>query len=345
MAAPAYAAPNACDAVQSRIRILKETLRKTTNKGAVARLQNEINKLSKDQARLCKKQTPAKPEQQKPAQATGSQQRKAGQATRTQQQKTVRTAKSQQQKSPRLAVESGSGRAAVSPAPSSRKKNVQEKRAVQRPQTIVQQPQAVGGQGGQRGFRHPVGAKTIPVTGHILFAGGSTSTFYGKVRQELTFTILETFVGNLIVSGPPSHEEYTLRTQSTEINVEKFGGRVCSKYSGSPPKCIQWQKIDLWQIPDSEIPPGRAAGVVSMASDARGVALRVDVPAVEFGSSANIESYRSGCSQTYRETISRQEFTKWFRRSKVELKRKVGKSLPNCSPDSTLTLVMEFNRK
>lgn len=180
MAAPAYAAPNACDAVQSRIRILKETLRKTTNKGAVARLQNEINKLSKDQARLCKKQTPAKPEQQKPAQATGSQQRKAGQATRTQQQKTVRTAKSQQQKSPRLAVESGSGRAAVSPAPSSRKKNVQEKRAVQRPQTIVQQPQAVGGQGGQRGFRHPVGAKTIPVTGHILFAGGSTSTFYGR---------------------------------------------------------------------------------------------------------------------------------------------------------------------
>lgn len=342
---PVYAAPNACEAVQSRVRILKETLKKTTNKKAAARIQTELNKLSKDQARLCKKQPSVKLQQQKTGKVAKPQQQKAGRTTKPQQQKAGKVTRSQQQKAPRLAVESSGGRVAAAPAGSSRKKSVPGKKVIQRPQIIDQQVQAVNDESSLRMLKQPAGAKTIPVTGHLLLAGGNTSTFYGKVRQELTYTILETFVGNLIVSGPPGQEEYTLRTLSTEINVEKFGGQVCSKYAGSPPKCTQWQKIDLWQVPDSEIPPGRAAGVVSLTSDARGVMLRVDVPVVEFGSSANIESYRSGCSQTYRETISRKEFTQWFRRSKIELKRKVGKTMPNCSPDTTLTLVMEFKRK
>lgn len=200
--------------------------------------------------------------------------------------------------------------------------------------------------GSRDGLRVPGqhAARAFPVEGHILLESGSSSTFYGKVRQELTYTILETFVGNLIVSGPPGREEYTLQTLSTEISVEQFSGQVCAKYSGSPPTCSQWQKIDLWQIADGEEYPGRADGVVSLTSDARGVTLKIDVPVIEFGSSAGTDSYRAGCIQSFRETVGLNEFKQWLRRSKIKLKREVGKTLPGCRPGSTLTLELEFHR-
>lgn len=200
---------------------------------------------------------------------------------------------------------------------------------------------------GKAGLRVPgqPAARAYPVEGHILLESGSSSTFYGKVRQELTYSILEFFVGNLIVSGPPGREQYALQTLSTEISVEQFSGRACSKYSGSPPTCSQWQKIDLWQIADGEVYPGRADGVVSLTSDARGVTLRIDVPAVEFGSSASTDSYRAGCIQSFRETVGLNEFKQWLRRSKIRLKRDVGRTIPGCRPGSTLTLELEFSRE
>lgn len=201
--------------------------------------------------------------------------------------------------------------------------------------------------GGATGLRVPgqAAARALPVEGHILLESGFSSTFYGKVRQELTYTILEAFVGNLIVSGPPGREEYALQTLSTEISVEQFNGRVCSKYAGKPPACSQWQKIDLWQIADGEEYPGRSAGVVSLNSDSRGVTLRIDVPGIEFGSSANTDSYRAGCIQSFRETVGLSEFKQWLRRSKIRLKRDVGRTIPGCRPGSTLTLELEFSRE
>jgi hypothetical protein len=201
--------------------------------------------------------------------------------------------------------------------------------------------------GSKEGLRVPgqPAARAFPVEGHILLESGTSSTFYGKVRQELTYSILETFVGNLIVSGSPGREQYALQTLSTEISVEQFSGRACAKYSGSPPTCSQWRNIDLWQIADGEEYPGRADGVVSLTSDARGVTLRIDVPIIEFGSSAGTDSYRAGCIQSFRETVGLNEFKQWLRRSKTRLKREVGKTIPGCRPGSTLTLEMELSRE
>ena len=213
-----------------------------------------------------------------------------------------------------------------------------------RREIINRRGQPSGGKTGLRVPGQPV-ARAFPVEGHILLESGSSSTFYGKVRQELTYSILETFVGNLIVSGPPGREGYTLQTLSTEISVDQFSGRACAKYSSKPPGCSQWQKIDLWQIGEGEEYPGRADGVVSLTSDARGVTLRIDVPVIEFGSSANTDSYRAGCIQSFRETVGLSEFKQWLRRSKVRQKWDVGKTIPGCRPGSTLTLELEFNRE
>jgi len=213
-----------------------------------------------------------------------------------------------------------------------------------RREIINQRGQPFGGKAGLRVPGQPA-ARAYPVEGQILLESGSSSTFYGKVRQELTYSILETFVGNLIVSGPPGREQYSLQTLSTEISVEQFSGRACSKYSGSPPTCSQWQKIDLWQIADGEVYPGRADGVVSLTSDVRGVTLRIDVPVVEFGSSVSTDSYRAGCIQSFRETVGLSEFKQWLRRSKIRLKRDVGRTIPGCRLGSTLTLELEFSRE
>lgn len=301
MGAPAFAAPDTCESVRSRLQILNSLRDKTTNKAALAKIQTELNKLNQQQAALCSKQPPSRPGLQTPMRLPSP------------------SYPGQMEDYPEDEIE--------------RRREIINRRG---------QPSV-----GKDGLRVP-GQQTVrafPVEGHILLESGFSSAFYGKVRQELTYSILETFVGNLIVSSSGGREEYALQTLSTEISVEPFSGRVCSKYSGSPPTCSQWQKIDLWQIADGEEYPGRSDGVVSLNSDARGVTLRIDVPVIEFGSSAGTDSYRAGCIQSFRETVGLNEFKQWLRRSKIKLKREVGKTLPGCRPGSALTLEMEVSRE
>ncbi|MCL1980226.1 MAG: hypothetical protein FWG62_04020 [Proteobacteria bacterium] len=184
--------------------------------------------------------------------------------------------------------------------------------------------------------------RAIPLAGSIVIEGGTASTLYGKLRQELGYTIRETFVGNLVISGSAGREDYAIQTLSTEIDVERFSGRVCAKLTGSPPLCSQWQQIDLWQIADGEEYPGRADGVVTATSDGRGMTLRVDGPVIDFGSSQGPASIRASCGATLKETVSREEFKQWLRRSTVRLKREAGKTTPGCRPGSSLTLEMRI---
>lgn len=301
MAVPAVAAPDTCESVQSRLQILNALRDKTTNKAALAKIQVELNKLNKQQAALCGKQPPPRPDLRQPS-------------------------------------------LLPSPVYPGQMEDYPEDEIERRREIINRRGKPPSSKDGLRVPGQQT-ARAFPVEGHILLESGFSSTFYGKVRQELTYSLLETFVGNLIVSGPPGREEYALQTLSTEISVDQFSGRVCSKYAGKPPTCSQWQKIDLWQIGEGEEYPGKADGVVSLNSDARGVTLRIDVPVIEFGSSANTDSYRAGCIQSYRETVGRSDFKEWLRRSKVRFKREVGKTLPGCRPGSTLTLELEFSRE
>ena len=192
--------------------------------------------------------------------------------------------------------------------------------------------------------------QAIPVEGVLLIEGGSSSTFYGKVKQELSYTIQETFVGNLIVTRyvdratgrSSAREDYALQTLSTEIFAGPFSGRGCAKYTGSPPVCTQWHQIDLWQIADGEEYPGRFDGVVSATSDGRAVTIRIDGPDIEFGSSQGPVSIKTGCGDLLRETVKRDEFKQWMRRSTVRIKRDVSKTSPGCRPGSTVSLEMHI---
>jgi hypothetical protein len=192
------------------------------------------------------------------------------------------------------------------------------------------------------GGRTNAAVRVIPLTGSITIEGGLTSTLYGKVRQELSYTILETFVGNLIVSGAGGREEYAIHTLSTEIDVERFSGRGCAKFTGSPPVCSQWHAIDLWQIADGEEYPGKADSVVTATSDSRGMTIRADGPVIDFGSSLGPVNIKSGCGGMLRETISRDEVKQWLRRQAVRIKRESGKTIPGCRPGSSLTLEMRL---
>ncbi|MCL2459646.1 MAG: hypothetical protein FWF31_12565, partial [Desulfobulbus sp.] len=201
-----------------------------------------------------------------------------------------------------------------------------EEEGQRRRDLINRQGKAIPGLAGKG--RASQAMRAIPLAGSITIKGSTASTLYGKVRQELSYTIRETFVGNLIVSSSGGREDYAIQTLSTEIDVEQFSGRSCAKFTGSPPACAQWQPIDLWQIADGEEYPGRADGVVSATSDSRGMALRVDGPVIDFGSSKGSANIRSGCGGTLREMVSREEVRQWLRRSTVRIKREAGKTVP-----------------
>ncbi len=205
---------------------------------------------------------------------------------------------------------------------------------------LINQGKAIPGLAGKG--RTNQAMRAIPLAGSITIEGGTISTLYGKPRQELSYTIRETFVGNLIVSGPDGREDYAIQTLSTEIDVEQFKGRSCAKFAGSPPACTHWQPLDLWQIADGEEYPGRIDGVVSATGDGRGMVLRVDGPVIDFGSSAGSASIRSGCGGTLREVVSREEVRQWLRRSTVRIKREAGKTSAGCRPGSSLTLELRL---
>jgi hypothetical protein len=313
-APPSYAVPSTCEAMQGRIKTLRTAVEKATDKKEIAKRQVELDQLVKHSAERCPKQQAGKP----------------GVASSTDR---------------RLPVH----RTPPAETPEEEINNRREEINLKRCQFDGKPGALAVGIGGRV---VPV-PKAIPVDGSILIEGGASSTFYGKVKQEIAYTIRETFVGNLIVTRYydrianryTGQEEYTLQTLSTEIDVERFSGRGCTKYTGSPPTCVQWHQIDLWQIADGEEYPGKFDGVVNAVSDGRSVTIRIDGPDIEFGSSTGPLTINSGCGDTLRETVSRDEFKQWLRRSTVRIRRGMGANRPTvsgCRPGTTLTLELHI---
>jgi len=307
------AAPLSCEALQTRLQGLNTAIsKKATDKKAVARMQAQLEGLSREYTARC-------------AQAG------EGQSAR--------------QAQPGLKTLPATSPQAATP----------EEEIRRRREAINHKGRPFDGKLGSPPAK-PAGRDTpvqraIPVEGTIVIESGASSTFYGKVKQEILYTIRETFVGNLIVTRQydraagrySEREEYALQTLSAEIDVDHFSGRGCAKYTGSPPTCVQWHKLDLWQIAEGEEYPGRADGVVSAGSAGRGVTVTVDGPDIEFFSSQGSVSVRSGCGDQLRETVSFEEFRQWLRRGQVRIKREMGgarPTMPGCRPGSTLTLEM-----
>lgn len=195
--------------------------------------------------------------------------------------------------------------------------------------------------------------RATPLTGSIQVESGANATFYAAIKQELTYTIRETFVGNLIVTryyDPAAgrytgREDYAIQTLSTEIDVLKHSGRGCVKYAGTPAVCKQWNPVDIWELAEGEEYPGRNSGVVSAVSDGRFVNIKVDAPDILFSSSKGGVSMKSACGDQLRETVGRDEFKEWVRRGTARIKREVGKTSPGCSPGSNMTLELHFGAK
>mgnify|MGYP001285194433 CR=1 FL=1 len=195
-------------------------------------------------------------------------------------------------------------------------------------------------------------SRAIPLTGTLQIKSGLSSTFYGKVRQELAYTITEHFVGNLIVTRPSNrsgqdaadHEIYAIETISTEIDASDFKGRVCSRYGGTPPACVEWQPLEIWLIGDGEEYPGRFDGVVSASTYGRSVTVRIDGPNILFLSTQGNQGLKSGCGDRIQVRVSREEFRQWMRQGRVRINRTLAKSPLGCRPGSTVNLEMRIGK-
>ena len=193
--------------------------------------------------------------------------------------------------------------------------------------------------------------RAVPIDGTIEIKAAAASTLYGAVKQEITYTLRETFVGNLVISryydrvagGYTGREDYAIQSLSTEIDMEQFKGRGCAQLTGSSAACPQWQRFDIWEIVEGDEYPGRSDGVVSAVTSGRAVTVRVDAPDIQFMSSQGPVSLKSNCGDMFRETVSRDEFEQWIRHSKVQMTREVGRNTPGCRPGSTLTLEMRIH--
>ena len=183
----------------------------------------------------------------------------------------------------------------------------------------------------------------VPNLASRYIKAAAASTLSGAVKQEISYTLRETFVGNLVISRYPDREDYAIQSLSTEIDMEQFKGRGCAQLTGSSAACTQWQRFDIWEIVEGDEYPGRSDGVVSAVTSGQAVTVRVDAPDIQFMSSQGTVSLKSSCGDMFRETVSRDEFKEWIRRSKVQMTREVGRNTPGCRPGSTLTLEMRIH--
>jgi hypothetical protein len=196
------------------------------------------------------------------------------------------------------------------------------------------------------------GARAIPLTGSLQIKSGSNTTFYGKNRQELAYTIKEHFVGNLIITRPANrsgqevagHENYVIKTISTEINASDFKGRLCRQYKGTPPTCSQWEQLELWQIAEGEEYPGRFDHVVTASTYGQSVTLRIDGPNILFLPAHGNQGLRSGCGDQIQVRVSREEFRKWVKQGHISINRTLAKSSMGCLPGSTVNLEMRIGK-
>lgn len=195
-------------------------------------------------------------------------------------------------------------------------------------------------------------AQATPLSGTLRIDSGSTSTLFGKVRRELNYQIVEHFVGNLITTryfdpltkGFTDREDFAIQSISTEIDGTKFKGRLCSRSSGSPPACSQWQELDLWQIGEGEEYPGRNEGVVSASTYGQSVTVKMDGPEIFYASSQGTEGLKSGCGDMVQERINIEEFKALIKRRTIRINKELGKAATGCRPGSTVTLEMQLGK-
>lgn len=192
----------------------------------------------------------------------------------------------------------------------------------------------------------------LPLTGHLEIVSGSTSSFYGKLRRDIKYTIRERFIGNLIVNryyDQATHkytgrEEYGLDTISVEIDASDFKGKVCGKYAGSPPTCTMWQELDIWQAGEGEEYPGKKCSVVTASSSAKAVSLRINGPDILFLSSESGQGLKSSCGDSLQKLISRDEFKRMLRQKTIKVRKELDKTSPGCRPGSSITLEMKIGK-
>ncbi len=209
------------------------------------------------------------------------------------------------------------------------------------------------------GEENPQIVEAIPVEGYILVRGGEKVLWYNnQIKRDISYTIKETFEGNLLVihtynihTGKFEKEkEYALDTLSTNIKINNFIGKTCTKWSsGSPTVCLNWASYLLYQIGEAEIYPNFHSGVVSINQIDKGkIEIQAATPDISFHAKDGLttETTHIGCTSGSWK-LTNEEFEKLINFGAVTLKKEIGsksQAFSSCIPGSTMTLYLKIKK-
>ncbi len=198
--------------------------------------------------------------------------------------------------------------------------------------------------------------RAVPIRGSVVINGGFKSSPYrGWVWHEITYSVTESFVGNLIIkeyfstrTGQYTEgKDYSMATLSTGINVTELGGRKCLKASsGLPGYCVDWESFQRHEVAKDEIYPGFYAEALFAETENDQVVVRTKSPTVTFKSFSGRATDGLGCFSAEK-AYSRDQFNSLIEQGKIQFTEEVGsdsQATPGCSRGSTISLEMFIDR-
>lgn len=201
--------------------------------------------------------------------------------------------------------------------------------------------------------------EAIPVEGYIVVDGGERR-FYDSshIEKELFYRIKETFVGNiLIVRKYNTHKgefekdnEYDLDTLSTNIKVENFYGKTCTKWSYFVPKfCTRYANFIHYEINKGENYPNFYSGVVDIDHlEKDQLEIVANTPEIIFYTKDGLhysDSTKVGCTSG-RWKLTNHELEKLLNMGSFKITKNIGNvdKSSSCINGSTITLYLKVKK-
>lgn len=212
----------------------------------------------------------------------------------------------------------------------------------------------------EKGDENPQIAEAITVEGYIAVHGGERKLWYSnEIESEMTYSIRENFVGNLIILQTynvqtrkfEKEKDYMLHTFSTKINLQNMAGKQCVKWSYISPKtCVNYVNFLNYEIDKGEIYPNFYSGVVSIPTSEKGkVILEASTPNIIFSGKRGIDEISTTVKCTGGTwSLTKEDMEKFLARGDLTLRQEIGSPSQGnqaCVKGSNITLYLKIKKE
>lgn len=182
--------------------------------------------------------------------------------------------------------------------------------------------------------------RAIPIEGRVVIQGGEGSaTAASKGGREVSYTVEERFVGNLIVAEKgDARRDYEIDTISTAIQVTSLQGSICRERGEGA--CARSTPFVASSVGERNRYGQFNDGVVEAATQGNRVKIEVESPEVTFASGDGSATARLNCSGASFE-LGAEEFRRLADAGAITLTHQVSGTrggAEECRPGSTITL-------